>query len=382
MKTFRPDGRDPRLAGFSRREALALGLGALGDIDPGLARAARPSSLRDAARAGGVMFGTAGGEPLFTDAAYRALVVEQAAIMTPENALKFDALQPQPGRFAFGPADALVDGARRNGLLARGHTLAWNDWPAPWLKPLSHAELARVFDTYLETVVPHFAGRLQSWDVVNEPFWLGKDRPGTFRPGPWYDAMGIDYIFRAFRRTAALDPAAKLVLNEAWTERTDPVGLAVRSSLLKLVDRILDKGLRLDAVGLQGHLTPQIAFSDASFSDFLHEIARRGVDIYITEFDVDDESYPRDVWARDDAVAERTAAFLRAVLAVPATKMVVTWGLSDRYTWWRDPGVMAAHGLGRLARPLPYDDMLHRKPMWAAMDEAFRRHAAEGASHG
>ena len=379
--SFRFEETHARSASCTRRTALALGVGALGVAGLGKAWSAQPASLKAAARVGGVTFGTAGGESLFIDPAYRALVVEQAAILTPENALKFDALQPQQGRFAFGAADALVDGARRAGLLARGHTLAWNDWPAPWLKPLSHTELTRVFDTYLETVVPHFAGRLQSWDVVNEPFWLGSDKPGTFRPGPWYDAMGIDYIFRAFRRTAALDPAAKLVLNEAWTERTDPVGLAVRQSLLKLIDRIQDKGLKLDAVGLQGHLTPQIAFSDASFADFLHEIARRGVDIYITEFDVDDESFPDDVPARDAAVAKRAGAFLHAALAVPATKMVVTWGLSDRYTWWRDPGLMAAHGLDRLARPLPYDDMLRRKPMWTAMEDAFR-HRATGASRG
>ena len=376
MKTPKPDAFEP-----NRREALALAAG-LSAAGIGIAQAApasgrhRPDTLQAAARSGGVIFGTAGGEALFSDADYRALVIEQAAILTPENALKFDALQPEQGRFDFSPADALVDGARDNGLLARGHTLAWNDWPAPWLKPLSHAELARVFDAYLETVVPHFAGRLQSWDVVNEPFWLGKDKPGTFRPGPWYDSMGIDYIFRAFRRTAALDPHAKLVLNEAWTERTDPVGLAVRASLLKLIDRIQDKGLKLDAIGLQGHLTPQIAFSDASFSDFLHEIARRGVEIYITEFDVSDASYPRDVAQRDRDVARRTREFLGAVLAVPATTMVVTWGLSDRYTWWRDPTIMAAYGLEWLPRPLPYDDMLRKKPMWDAMAEAFRHRGA------
>ena len=359
--------------------AGALCAPAVAAASPGIAASDAPTSLARAARAAGLIFGAAGGGALFADPAYRALFLEQAAILAPENALKFTSLQPERGRFTFEAADALVDGARARGLLVRGHTLMWNDWPAPWLKNLSRRETERAFDAHLDRVVPHFAGRLQSWDVVNEPFWLGADRPGTLRPGPWADAMGVDYIFRAFARTADLDPQAKLVLNEAFTERSDPVGLAVRRALIRLVDRIQDKGLRLDAIGLQGHLTPTIAYDDAGFVDFLHEIARRKLDIYITEFDVDDEGYPGDVGRRDAAVGGRAGAFLKAVLTVPAVKMLVTWGLADRYTWWRDPAVMAAHRLDRLPRPLPYDDLLRPKPMREAMVEAFHGRAG---SHG
>ncbi len=359
-----------------RRRALGMVAGAV--LAPTIAASAEPRapSLARAAREAGLTFGAAGGEALFTDGAYRALFNAEAAILTPENALKFSDLQPERGRFAFEAADALVDGARARGLLVRGHTLAWNDWPAPWLRGLSHREIERVFDAHLNAVVPHFASRLQSWDVVNEPFWLGADRPGTLRPGPWADAMGVDYVYHAFARAAALDPHAKLVLNEAFTERSDPVGLAVRRALLDLIDRIQDRGLKLDAIGLQGHLTPTIAYDDAGFIDFLHEIARRRLEIYVTEFDVDDAGYPDDVGRRDAAVAERAGAFLGAVLAVPAVTMLVTWGLADRYTWWRDSAVMAAHAIAHLPRPLPYDDRLRPKPMREAMMGAFRDRAA------
>lgn len=370
------------MTGLDRRRALALCAGAIGAASlPGNpcakpVPAAHGESLKAAARPGRLDFGASGGDELISDLPYRALFIGQAGILTPDHALKFDALQPEQGRFDFAPADALVDGALHYGLRVHGHTLFWNDWPPGWLKTLTHREAAREFDVYLDKVVPHFAGRMLSWDVVNEPFWLGRDKPGTFRPGVWYNALGPDYIYRAFTRTAELDPQAKLVLNEAWTERTDPVGLAVRRSLLGLIDRMRDKGVRLDAIGLQGHLTPQIPYDDASFADFLHEIARRGLEIYISEFDVDDESFSGNVAARDAAVAARTRAFLDAVLAVPAVKRVITWGLSDRYTWWREPSVMSAYGLTRLPRPLPYDDMLERKPMWTAMAETFRKRGA------
>ena len=368
----------------TRRQVLAAGAGTVGALlaaAPSRASDAS-SSLRSAAASGGWVFGSAGGPELLTDRAYRELFIDECAMLVPQNALKFDALQPRHGVFRFAEADALVDGARANGLMARGTALFWNDWPPAWLKTLSKPELARVFDAYIDAVVPHFAGRLQSWDVVNEPFWLGSDKPGTFRPGAWLSAFGPEYIPRAFQRVAALDPYAKLVLNEAWTERSDPVGLAVRKALLRLIDEMRDKGLKLDAIGLQGHLTPQFPYDDAGFADFLHEIAARDVEIYITEFDVSDAIYPEDPTERDAAVAKRAHAFLDAVLPVPAVTTIITWGLSDRYSWWRDPATMAAYGLTRLPRPLPYDDDLERKPMADAMAIAFQKHRLPRTTEG
>jgi endo-1,4-beta-xylanase len=357
--------------GTTRRKLLTLVAGGLCAAKTGFAAAAEPG-LASIAEGTGVSFGAAGSEEQFADDAYRDLFLSQVAVFTPENALKFGSLQPQQGRFTFASADALVDFGLQNGLLVRGHNLFWNDYPPAWLKTLSGREIEAVFDRYIETVVPHFAGRLHSWDVVNEPFWLGRDRPGAFRPGPWYDAMGDEYIFRAFRRVAGLDRQARLVLNEAWTERTDMVGLAVRRALLTLIDRIQQRGLKLDAIGLQGHLMPQEPYDDGSFVDFLHQIAARGLDIYITEFDVDDRSFADDPAQRDAKVAARAGAFLSAALKVSAIKMVVCWGLTDRYTWWRDPSMRQFYKSNRLPRPLPYDDELRKKPMWEAMAEAFR----------
>ena len=354
----------------SRRDVLALAVAAAGcGTAPALAAG---TSLKAAAKAAGLLFGTAIGPEVYDDSAYRDLVLSQCAIVTPMNALKFDALQPEQGRFAFAAADRIVDAARARGLLVRGHNLFWNDWLPPWMSALSRAEVARVFETYLDTVVPHFAGRLHSWDVVNEPFWLGKDKPGTFRPGAWYDALGPNYIFDAFRRAAVLDPHAKLVLNEAWTERADPVGRAVRHSLLQLIDRIQDRGIRLDAIGLESHLFPAVAWDANSFADFLHAIGERHLDIYVTELDVDDASFPAQVAACDADVANWTSTYLATVLAVPAVKIVETWGLSDRYSWLRDPRPMQEAGYDHLPRPLPYDDLLVEKPMRRAMMAAFR----------
>ena len=154
---------------------------------------------------------------------------------------------------------------------------------------------------------------------------------------------------RAFERVS-VDKKAKLVLNEAQSERDDDVGLAVRSGLLRLVDELRDAGVPLHAVGLQGHLQPRYRHDPGRFADFLDALAERGVDIYVTEFDVRDDTFPDDVPTRDAMIADTAEKFLNNVLRVPAVKVVIAWELADNYSFYtdaarrKDPLAQRLHG--------------------------------------
>ncbi len=354
----------------TRRAALGLIGGAVASATR--SAAAPEPGLAAAARNAGIVFGVAADSEILADPAYRALILDNCRLLTPSNSLKFAALQPEENIFRFEQGDALIAFAERSGLFARGHALFWNDYPPAWLQGKSGAELAYVFDAYLDRVVPHYAGRLHSWDVVNEPFWLGRDRPGTFRPGPWLRAFGEKYVERAFMRTAALDPQATLVLNEAWTESAGPVALAVRASLLALVDRLQNRGVKLGAVGLQGHIMPSEPWSEAGFVEFLHALSERKLDIYVTELDVVDDPLQGEPSERDRTEAQLTHRLLSAALKIPAVKMIVAWSLSDKYSWLRDPWFTSRKKLSHVARPCPFDEDMRPKPMAAAIVNTFR----------
>ncbi|MDB5639000.1 MAG: glycoside hydrolase, family 10, partial [Bradyrhizobium sp.] len=259
----------------------------------------------------------------------------------------------------------------QHNIAMRGHCLVWNEWNPDWVKNMSASERRTYFDSYIEEVVGRYQGKLQSWDIVNEPFWPGHRAPGGFRLGPWYDAFGPDYVRRAFERAALVDRTTKFVLNEAQTERDDELGLAVRRGLLKLVADLKNAGVKLDVVGLQGHLQPQYPHDPARFDEFLHALAGLGVDIYITEFDVCDDIYPDDAAARDLVVARTAQQFLETTLRHPAVKALITWELADNYSFYR--GIYRAKNptATRLPRPLPYDDKYQAKPLWGAMAQAF-----------
>ena len=97
-----------------------------------------------------------------------------------------------------------------------------------------------------------------------------------------------------------------------------------------------DAGVPLHAVGLQGHLQPRYPHDPARFIEFVHALADRKVDIYITEFDVRDDTFPDDIPTRDAMIADTAEKFLNNVLRIPAVKMVIAWELADNYSFYTD----------------------------------------------
>ena len=254
----------------SRRHMLQMIGAGVAAANGRIAAAAPAPSFGAIAAANGYIFGAAAAEVIDTDAAYRELYVTQTKIITTDVALKMGRIAPQPGTKHFETADRLLAFCDLHKIPMRGHCLIWNEWVPAWIKAVSTSERQRYFDAYIEEVVARYAGRLQSWDVVNEPFWPGHRAPGDFRLGPWYDAFGPDYVKRAFQRAALADRNTKFVLNEAQTERDDELGLAIRRGLLKLVADLKNAGVRLDVVGLQGHLQPQYPHDPGRFREFLN----------------------------------------------------------------------------------------------------------------
>ena len=355
----------------SRRGLLQMTAAGVAAANGRIAMAAPTPSLGAMAANNGYLFGAAAAEVIDKDAAYRDLYATQTRIITTDVALKIGRIAPQPGPKHFESADRLLAFCDQHGIAMRGHCLIWNEWNPAWVKNMTANERRMYFDSYIEEVVARYSGKLQSWDIVNEPFWPGHNAPGGFRLGPWYDAFGPDYIRRAFERAARVDRTTKFVLNEAQTERDDELGLAVRRGLLKLVADLKNAGVRLDVVGLQGHLQPQYPHDTGRFNEFLHTLAGLGVDIYITEFDVSDDVFPDDIEVRDAAVARTARQFLEPTLRHPAVKALITWELADNYSFYR--GIFRAKNptAARLPRPLPYDDRLQAKPLWGAIAQAF-----------
>jgi endo-1,4-beta-xylanase len=74
-----------------------------------------------------------------------------------------------------------------------------------------------------------------------------------------------------------------------------------------------------------------------------------------------------DVGPRDAAIADIYSRYLDAALQEAAVGAVMTFGLSDRYTWLQED---YPRDDGTPRRPLAFDDALRPKPVYDALEEA------------
>ena len=301
---------------------------------------------------------------------YKELFLSQCDIATPELHMKWDSLSRQPEEYDFNNADQFVTFCSTNRIKVRGHTLVWHDSLPAWVKErLSPSTAKSVMLNHIQTVAGHFAGKLYSWDVVNEALDPGNQRPDGLRASPWLQNIGVDYIEQAFRATAKADPKALLIWNENYLEVSNGFGDAKRKAMLSQLDGLLTRGVPIHGIGLEAHLRSDQAnvLGDTSYELFLGELAKRGMKIFITELDVQDSTLPADVGSRDTEVADLYKKFLTASLRQPAVKGVVTWGLSDSFTWISG---YRPRKDGLPVRPLAFDVNCQPKPAYYAIAEA------------
>ena len=337
-----------------------------------LARAAAVSSLRAHASARGLLYGAAAAyNPLQRDPEYAAHFAEECGILVPENALKFGPVHPEPERFDFTQADFLAAFAEKNQMKLRGHNLVWHQQLGPWFASKVTAANARQYlETHIRTVAGHYAGRMHSWDVVNEAIDPHDGRADGLRKSPWLDLLGPGYLDIAFTLAAEADPRTMLVYNEYGLDYDTPADAAKRAAVLTLLRGMLQRKVPVHAFGMQAHLSArqQKDFKPEVLRRFFGDIAGLGLKILITELDVADQTLPAEIPERDAAVASIYGGYLQAALAEPAVIAVLTWGLTDKYTWLagqkrRDDGAPV--------RVLPLDRDYQRKPAWNAIAKAF-----------
>jgi endo-1,4-beta-xylanase len=265
--------------------------------------------------------------------------------------------------------------------LTGGHFL-WHEGVPDWFGGIEHRnEAERAIVQHITSLGRAYAGSVFSWNVVNEAIDQHSSRPDGLRRSVFLEMCGETYFEFAFHAARAADPSALLVYNDYGMEMATADQERKRRALIMLLDRLLLQRVPIDAIGLQAHLwLDHHRFDDKIYRNFLQEIADRGVGILITELDVFDVDRSRDIASRDADIASFYARFLAVALDQKAVTSLVTWGLSDRYTWL-SPSRLQQMGApaGPATRPLPFDVDFQPKPAYhavlAALQQAPRRAA-------
>ena len=298
----------------------------------------------------------------------------------------------QENTYDFKQTDSFLNFATSNNLIFRGTPLIWNEFNSPWLvekfkaSNTTSAEIDQIFTNHILTIAKSHAGKVHSWDVVNEAINVDDGRSDNLKDPTksgirgekypaWLNFLGGDYVERAFRIAAEADPNAILTYNDNGLVYSNPYGTSWegkrRTAVLKLLERLKAKGTPIHALGIQSHLQGHRnkEFDGKKFRKFLSDVASMGLKIIISELDVIDDKLPKDIATRDRLVAEAYYQYLSVALDEPAVTTVINWGLCDRYTWLSD---FAPRKDGAAVRPLLFDKQYFRKPAWKAVARALK----------
>ena len=326
--------------------------------------------------------GVALGRNEVADPVSRALAAREFSSATVENVMKPCVVQPREGVFRWDAADDFVSFAEKSGMKVIGHCLVWHSQTAAWMfegpdgKPASRELMIERMRKHIHAVVGRYKGRVKGWDVVNEAV----EGDGSYRKSRWLEQVGGDYIALAFKFAHEADPDAELYYND--------YGMASRGkreAVVRLVRDLKAKGLRIDGVGMQSHVSlkdPNLCEYEKSLAAF----AAEGVKVCVTELDV---SVLPSAWGQSADISatheggekfnpwkdgklptemqEKLAARYRDLFEIylrhaKDIDRVTFWGLTDKQSWLNDFPVK-----GRIDYPLLFDREGRAKPCYDAL---------------
>ena len=303
-----------------------------------------------------------------------------------ENVMKSGLIQPKEGEFNFELPDRFVEFAVQNDMYTVGHCLIWHSQAPRWFftdeqgNEVSRDVLIERMKTHISTVVGRYKGKVDCWDVVNEAF----EDDGSWRNTKFYQIIGEEYMELAFRFAREADPEAELLYNDYSMFHKGR-----REAVVKLVNSLREKGVRVDGIGMQAHYGMDYPSLD-DFEESIVAFAETGAQVHITEMDI--SALPSPDWRNRGAEIsnrveyqqkmnpyvdglpdsasiawnDRYMEFFKIFLKhEDKLKRVTMWGVTDRQSWKNNFPMR-----GRTDYPLLFDREYQAKPVVADIIKA------------
>jgi GH35 family endo-1,4-beta-xylanase len=304
------------------------------------------------------------------DTASVRIIKQHFNSITAENIMKSALIQPTEGKFNFELADQFVEFGLQNEMFIVGHCLVWHSQTPRWFFvdsegiDVSRDVLISRMKNHIETVVGRYKGKVKGWDVVNEAI----EDNGSWRESKFYKIIGPEFVKLAFQFAREADPDAELYYND--------YSMALpgrREGVVKMVKDLQKDGIRVDGIGMQGHLSMDFPKTE-EFEKSILTFAGLGAQVHITEMDISALPSPKnqqgaDVDSRveykaelnpypnglteeaEKAQAKRYQELFDLFLKhQDKIDRVTMWGVSDRQSWKNNFPVP-----GRTDYPLLFD---------------------------
>lgn len=270
------------------------------------------------------------------------LVTKHFNIITPENLMKPEYMQPKEGTFNFASSDRMMLVADVYDFKVVGHTLAWHNQSGPWLgvknaqgQPVTREEAIEQLKNHIYGVAGKYKGQIHSWDVLNEAINDGVKLPldgdwtKCLRKTQWLDSIGPDYVAMAFQFAHEADPDALLYYNDYNLNIHDKAEIVAA-----MVTDLRSQGVPVHGIGMQGHYSTDTNISSVRSSlKMFSQI--EGIVVSVTELDVGVPGSNHSLSSKNE---KKQALFYAKLFSLykeysDIIERVTFWGYRDDTSW-------------------------------------------------
>jgi endo-1,4-beta-xylanase len=244
----------------------------------------------------------------------------------------------QPGQTSEQRLERMAEWCRQNGIIAKGHPLAWHEVFPQWAGALDDADVLARLQARVKAIVAHFRGSVDIWDVVNE---ATVSQNFANAVGRWIAREGAaSCVAQALAWAREANPAATLLYND----------FNVSPAFEQLAGALLQGGASVNVIGIQSHMHKEL-WPLEKIANVCDTYARFGLPLHFTELTVlsgqpkaqDDNDWHR-VHTDWPTTAQGESAqlgygrqFYTLLFGHPAAEAITWWDFSDYQSWQGAP---------------------------------------------
>ncbi|CZT21907.1 related to endo-1,4-beta-xylanase [Ramularia collo-cygni] len=310
------------------------------------------TSLRKEAAKKDILIGSGAINPTYlNDPQFAAVLSKQFNSLSPENEMKWSILEPTQGNYNWETLDQLVHFAEDNKMAVKGHGLISSCCNPDFLLNITNpTDFRAAMTTHFQAIMHRYKDKMNRWDVVTEAI---QTMGGGLNNNDFLKVLGPEYIEDAFRIARAADSCAKLFLNENLVESLP----GKRQELYTLVSGLVDKGVPIDGIALQMHITA-VAPTPGVITEIVRSYKALGLEVAIAEMDVHTLNSTLEMEIYGAVVGEALDAGITDISF---------WGFTDKHAYTWIPG----------AKPLMFDEEYRPKGAFFATHAALSEFVAK-----
>ncbi len=235
--------------------------------------------------------------------------------------------------------DLCLSYCEENGIEPKEHCLMYETWLPDWLDKQNLQEMKRELEKRIQDLAMHYADKILDWEVTNETLYAWKNCSALYNEPDF-----VEWCFACAEKYLQYN---SLIINDAHCNIWN-VFNGNRSQYYMQIERALQKGARIDSIGMQYHMfytKEEEEKETALFYDPLH--VYRVLDCYsafkkpiqITELTIPAYSYTKE----DEAIQAEIMRWLYTIwFSHPAIEAIIYWNLVDGYAAFAPQGDMTA----------------------------------------